>query len=148
MRLCVGSVLAAGLLFGILAPAGGASAGNHVAINLPARITAGKPFDYTVTGSANVKGAQNIVVLLYNQVKACPASYTSEKGVPLLKVDKPAVGRFSVSELGGIATNANSISYTCAYVYAQEAAKREQIARAGAKFKVAATGTAVTVAHS
>ena len=68
--------------------------------------------------------------------------------MPLLKVDKPAVGRFSVSELGGITTNANSISYTCAYVYAQEAAKREQVARAGAKFKVAATGTAVTVAHS
>ena len=136
----------AGLVCGILAPSGvAAAAGNHIVIDLPTKIQAGKPFDYTVTGSANVRGAQNVVVLLYNQAKPCPASYTSETGVPLLKVDKPASGRFSVSELGQIGTNANSVSYTCAFVYAQENGKRAQIASTGAMFKVAATGTAVTV---
>ena len=138
----------AGLLCTVMAPSGVASAaGNRVAIVLPARIKAGKPFGYTVTGSADVKGAQNIVVLLYNQAKACPALYTSEKSVPLLKVEKPASGHFSVSELGQIGTNANSVSYTCAFVYAQETGKRAQIARTEVMFKVAATGTAVTVTH-
>ena len=146
VRLWAGSALVAGLLCGILAPSGVASAaGNHVAIDLPAKINAGKPFEYTVTGSANVKGAQNIVVLLYNQAKACRASYTSETGLPFLKVDKPASGRFSVPELGEIGTNASSISYSCAYIYAEATGKREQIASAGTMFKVAATGTAVTI---
>ena len=146
MRLWAGSVVVAGLLCGILLPVGSASAaGNHVAIDLPAKISAGKPFDYTVVGSANVKGAKDIVVLLYNEAAACPTSYTSVKGLPLLKTDKPASGRFSVPELGNIGTNANSISYACAYVYAQETGGPHQIARAGTRFKVAATGTAVTV---
>lgn len=129
----------------LLAGATATAAGNHLAIDLPAKISAGKPFDYTLVGTASVKGAKDIVVLLYNEATACPASYTSVKGLPLLKTDKPANGRFSVPELGNIGTNANSVSYTCAYVYVEDAGGRHQIASADAKFKVAATGIAVTV---
>ena len=46
MRVWAGSVVVAGLLCGILAPSGVASAsGDHVAIDLPAKINAGTPFD-------------------------------------------------------------------------------------------------------
>jgi hypothetical protein len=146
VRARAGRIAAIGLFCGMLMSSGVAlAAGNNVAINLPAKIAAGKPFNYTITGSAAVKGAEHIVVLVYNEADACPASYTSETGLPLLKVTKPAKGHFSVGELGGIGTNANSVSYTCAYVYAQEKGKRIQIASAGKKFTVAATGTAVTV---
>jgi hypothetical protein len=90
--------------------------------------------------SVDAKSAQHVVVLLYNEATACPASFRSKTDIRLPEVKKPATDHFSVGELGEIGTNANSISYTCAYVSAQEKIKREQVSSASVKFTVAATG--------
>lgn len=151
MRRLAGRAVATGLVGGAFLWSGVAlAAGNHVAINLPATIAAGAPgFNYTVTGSVNAKRAEHAVVVIYNQAGACPASFTAEAGVvPLDKHKEPAKGHFSVSELGGVSTNANNITYTCAYLYAQDKTGRKQLATAGVEFTTAATGTGVTVTRS